>query len=324
MTIGPNCETIRRLSFCVVLLLGAPITSIGDAQEAPSAPIGVAWSVEQKPGKLILKERNQPLGIFHYQDPDCLRPFFSGARTVPGTQVTRNYPPVVGVDPDDHASMHCGIWLAFGDINGEDFWRNKARIEHKRFSKEPSIDAQGISFACEDQLVDSKGNIIGDLEQDYRISRIDLGYRLVWTATIKATHGPLVLGDQEEMGLGVRVATGLTEKNGGKVSNSDRKIGAKETWGKPAAWVDYSKTADGRRIGVLLIPDSQNFKPSWFHNRDYGLMVANSFGNKAFTQGEASAVKIETHKTLTLTYRIYWYECPVVNPLPIDRIVQSR
>ena len=31
-------------------------------------------------------------------------------------------------DLDDHPTMHPGLWLAFGDINGADFWRNKGRV----------------------------------------------------------------------------------------------------------------------------------------------------------------------------------------------------
>ena len=278
------------------------------------------WSLEAQPGLLILKERNKQIGVFHYQDPSCLRPFFSQICTVTGTQVTRNFPPLVGVDPDDHANMHGGIWLAFGDINGEDFWRNKARIQHKRFTKEPSVNAQGISFASEDELVDSKGKTIGRIEQAYRVSRIELGYLLTWTATLIADSTPLVLGDQEEMGLGVRVATNMTQKNGGSILNSVGGSGAKETWGKTADWADYSKTQDGKRTGVLLFPDSKNLKPSWFHNRDYGLMVANMFGNKSFTGGQASTIRIEPNQSLTIRYGVYWYECGADQALPIERL----
>jgi hypothetical protein len=303
-------------------LLG--LISKGHGQDsAAGTPIAVAWSIEQQPGRLILKEREQPIATFHYQSDQCLRPFFSHARTVTGILATRNYPPVKGVDPDDHATMHGGIWLAFGDINGEDFWRNKGRIEHKRFSKPPTANAQGITFTSEDELIDSKGRPIGSIQQSYRLSRIDLGYCLIWTANLMAGSMPLILGDQEEMGLGVRVATNMTEKNGGQILNSDGKTTAKETWGKSAAWVDYSKTSDGKRLGVLLMPDQANFKTSWFHNRDYGLMVANSFGNQAFTQGEPSAIVIKANESLQLKYAIYWYESSTSESLPIERIANT-
>jgi hypothetical protein len=46
------------------------------------------------------------------------------------------------------------------------------------------------------------------------------GYLLVWDATIIAGEQDLVFGDQEEMGMGVRVATPLTETNGGTLTGS--------------------------------------------------------------------------------------------------------
>lgn len=322
MIMLPYRLLLHRIGFVSRMLI-LVVVSNGMAQEPKvSTPIDPPWSLKKESGKLILKERNQTIAVFHYQDPKCLRPFFSQATTVTGKQVTRNYPPVSGLDSEDHASMHGGIWLGFGDINSEDFWRNKGRIAHKRFLKEPSASASGITFQCEDDLIDSKGSSIGSIQQSYSLSRLELGYCLVWTATLKADTVPLVLGDQEEMGLGVRVATELTEKNGGVITSSQGAKSAQETWGKIAEWVDYSRVKDGRRIGVVLIPDAENFKPSWFHNRDYGLMVANSFGNKAFTGGIPSVVRIEANQSLTLRYRIYWYECAAEEKVPIDRITK--
>ena len=281
------------------------------------------WSIEPQAGKLILKHRGVALTVFHYQDDQCLRPFFSNVRTLNGTQVTRNHPPSPGVDPDDHADMHCGIWLGFGDINGHDFWRNKARIRHRRFLSEPTLAADRIDFTSEDELIDPQGKSIGSLEQAYRLTRIDSGCLLVWQAVFKAGSEPLVFGDQEEMGLGVRVATPMTEKNGGRILSSDGKTGAKETWGKKSQWIDYSKTLDGKRTGILLMPDEKNLQASWFHNRDYGLMVANFFGNHSFTGGKPSVIRIEPNRSMALRYGVYWYESASEEELPIEKIREA-
>ncbi|MFM8401684.1 MAG: DUF6807 family protein, partial [Pirellula sp.] len=219
------CSHAQFVFALALPLLGSITQGLGQAPGASNS-ISVAWSIQQQPGRLILKERDQPIAVFHYQNDQCLRPFFSDATTVTGLRATRNFPPVSGVDPDDQASMHGGIWLAFGDINGEDFWRNKGRIEHQRFLKSPTASANGIAFTSDDALIDSKGTTIGTIEQSYSLSRIDLGYCLVWNAIIKAGSKPLILGDQEEMGLGVRVATNMTEKNGGQILSSDGKTTA--------------------------------------------------------------------------------------------------
>jgi hypothetical protein len=43
---------------------------------------------------------------------------------------------------------------------------------------------------------------------------------LAWDANFQAGDASLVFGDQEEMGFGARVATALTEKNGGVITSS--------------------------------------------------------------------------------------------------------
>lgn len=314
----PSACIHRLFLGLAVLIMGVGLSSAQERSLDRSA--GQGWAIEKSDGRLEFRDGKQQIAVFHYRDSQCLRPFFSEVRTSSGQSITRNYPPVAGVDPEDHASMHGGIWLAFGDINGEDFWRNKGQIQHRRFIQEPLVNDQGISFACEDALIDSKGKTIGMMDQSYRIRRIGFGYTLDWIATIRANEGPIALGDQEEMGLGVRVSTSMTEKNDGKIQNSTGAVSAKQTWGKIAAWSDYSKIADGKRVGVLLQPDAKNFKPSWFHNRDYGLMVANCFGSKSFTGGEPSSVKVAAGESLKIAYRVYWYECGATDELPIDAL----
>jgi len=127
-------------------------------------------------------------------------------------------------------------------------------------------------------------------------------WMLVWQATFHSEAGDLALGDQEEMGFGVRVATTLAEKNGGIITSSAGRKTAKETWGQVAAWCDSSGTVDGRSVGVTLMADPANFRPSWWHNRDYGLMVANPFGREAMKQGPKSAVTIKRGETFRVRF----------------------
>jgi hypothetical protein len=104
------------------------------------------------------------------------------------------------------------------------------------------------------------------------------------------------------MGFGVRVATGITEKKGGMITSSTGKRTAGETWGQAATWCDYAGMLDGRRAGVTVLADPANFRASGWHNRDYGLMVANAFGREALKQGAKSAVTVKAGETLRLRY----------------------
>ena len=133
---------------------------------------------------------------------------------------------------------------------------------------------------------------------------------LIWDATYHSDLQDFVFGDQEEMGLGVRLATNLIEKHGGLIRSSEGLEGAAATWGRAAAWCDYAGVVDGQRVGILLMPDPQNFRPAWFHNRDYGLMAANPFGRKAFTQGEPSAVVVKQGQPFRLRFGLLIHASP--------------
>jgi hypothetical protein len=56
--------------------------------------------------------------------------------------------------------------------------------------------------------------------------------------------------------------------------------------------------------------DPKNFRSSWFHSRDYGLVVANPFGQKAFTKGEASSVAVSKGDTFQLRFAAFIHSTP--------------
>ena len=122
---------------------GAAIPATGTSLQA-RGNTGFAW--ELKPDRLSIVHAGRPLADYVFSDPQVLRPHFQNLRTPSGAQVTRTHPPGDG-DATDHATMHPGVWLAFGDINGEDFWRNKARIEHMAFTADPAVAEGRLTFA---------------------------------------------------------------------------------------------------------------------------------------------------------------------------------
>jgi hypothetical protein len=127
------------------------------------------------------------------------------------------------------------------------------------------------------------------------------GTLLIWDSTFDARE-EFAFGDQEEMGLGVRVATPLAVVKGGRIRNSDGLIDEKLVWGRTADWCEYSGTIDGTRCGLVLMPDPANFRKSWFHARNYGVLVANPFGHKAFTKGTPSRVAVKPGDS----FRVRW------------------
>ena len=75
-------------------------------------------------------------------------------------------------------------------------------------------------------------------------------------------------------------------------------------WGRTAQWCDSSGIIEGQRAGVTIMPDPMNFRPSWFHARDCGLLVANPFSRKAFTGEEESRIVVAPGTTLRIRFGI--------------------
>lgn len=262
------------------------------------------FSVTQRDGRLVIRREDSPVAEFLFDDPTVRRPCFANVHAPDGTAVTRAHPPREGIDATDHAAMHPGIWLAFGDVSGEDFWRTKATIEHVSFRGDPQPGPDGIRFAVESRLVAEEGRAMGRIESRLAVVDRGAGRLFAWEATIHAGDRPLLFGDQEEMGFGVRLATALTEKAGGTIRSSTGATTAGGTWGRAAEWCDDSGPADdrGRVAGITVVAGPDNFRPSWWHNRDYGLLVANPFGRAALTGGERSCVEVVPGKPLRLLF----------------------
>ena len=275
----------------------------------PQSPAG-NFTFEAREGVVALLHGGQRVADYVYRDDKILRPYFARLHAPGGIQVTRNHPPVAGKDATDHDTMHPGLWLAFGDISGQDFWRNKAVIKHTRFTEPPAVRDGRLTFATENQLQTTNGQTLGTQMSRVTLTARPDGYLLIWEAIFAAGERDIVFGDQEEMGLGVRVATPLTEKNGGLITTSTGGKTAKATWGKAFEWCDYAGVLGDRRVGVTLMPDPANFRPSWFHNRDYGLMVANPFGRKSMNQGDASRVEVKRGGKLRLRFGLLLHSAP--------------
>jgi hypothetical protein len=268
------------------------------------------FSVTRLDGRLVIRRDDSPVAEFLFDDPTVKRPCFANVHAPHGTPVTRAHPPRDGIDAVDHAAMHPGIWLAFGDISGEDFWRTKGSIEHVAFRGDPRSAADGVRFAIESRLVSAEGREMGTMASRLAIVDRDVGRMFAWEATIRAKDLPLRFGDQEEMGFGVRLATPLVERAGGQIRNSSGATTAAGTWGREAAWSDASGTPRDRGglAGITVVPGLENFRPSWWHNRDYGLLVANPFGRAALTGGERSSVEVAPEKPIRLVFVAIAYD----------------
>lgn len=282
------------------------------------------WS--EKPGSILFYWEQKQVLEYSYQDKDIARPYFARLYSPNGTQLTRNHPPTPGADAVDHPTMHPGAWLSFGDVSGFDYWRNKARTLHVSFVSKPVLKGGEVHFKVRNHYLaglekDSPVRMVE--EASYTLRKHNHAYSLTWESDFKAPEGDIVFGDQEELGLGVRMNTPITVKKGGKIVNSEGLFNEKGTWGKVAQWVDYSGKVGDKEAGVTLVASSLNQRPSWFHTRDYGLMVANLFAKKAFTKQESDLVRIPRSQNLKLSYLLILHDGGTFVPGQIQTIVEQ-
>jgi Methane oxygenase PmoA len=311
---------ISRQVICGIVALSSSLTATASSSAAVALPASVALVHGPNAGRVAIIIDGLPVAVYCYQDHKISRPFFAHVRAPGGVQVTRHHPPIEGQDLLDHDTMHPGIWMAFGDINGSDYWRLAARVRHAEFVSEP-VGSSGLgTFAVRNEYLDQRdpSKIVCEETARYTISVRPGGYLLQWDSTFSGDH-EFAFGDQEEMGIGIRVATplrvgasgkGEAPRGSGTILDSAGRKNEKEVWGNSADWCDYSGTIAGRHVGITIFSNPDNFRPSWHHARDYGFVAANPFGRKAFGKGEASKVVVKPGEKLRLRFGIWVHSRP--------------
>lgn len=292
-----------RILYCMVLLLACPGRLLAQVEFHDGAR-----------GVLKIEIDGEAGAEYVYEDPEIPRPHFRSLHAPGGLQVTRTQPPDPQHDVADHPLFHPGIWLSFGDLNGSDYWRLAAKVRFVEFTQQPQRIDGGGEFAARFEYLDQRDPTqLVCTEQFYcRVLQQPAGTLITWDSTF-SSPAEFAFGDQEEMGLGVRMATllraerqprGTIPAGTGTILDAEGRKNGQEVWGQTARWCDYSGSVEGQRAGVTLFCHPENFRPSWFHARDYGLLVANPFGRKAFKQGELSRVVIQPGDALRLRYGI--------------------
>ncbi len=287
-----------------ILILTISLASAVGTSADESLPLAFAHT----DGKVVVTAGEHPLITYVYQDPHITRPYFYHAHAPGGIQVTRNFPPIEGQDATDHADLHPGLWLAFGDISGSDYWRLKARVQHAEFLQLPQGKGDSGGFAVRNRYLahDDPSRTICQEDCRFTFYVQPRGYWLIWDSTFTSDM-PFAFGDQEEMGLGVRVASPISVDKGGhgRILDSARRRNGKEVWGQASEWVDYSGPLQGRFAGVAVMTHPGNLRPSRVHARDYGFMAVNLFGRAWSQHGEPYRLEVKAGEPFRLRYGVW-------------------
>jgi hypothetical protein len=279
-------------------------------------------------GRLTALIDGLPVAVYTFEDPDIPRPYFAHVRAMNGVQVTRSHPPIDGQDLVDHPEFHPGIWMAFGDISGSDYWRNKARVRHAEFFEKPTGGNGGGSFTVRNEYFEERlpHPVVCEELARYTFVECPRGWLLTCDSTFTSKR-EFVFGDQEEMGLGFRIATPLRVgasgdakivAGNGTILDAEGRKNGEQVGGQSSQWCDFSGTIAGQRVGMTLFCHPENCRPSWFHARDYGLVVANPFGRNAFGHGDKSAVTVKPGEEFRLRYGILVHSSPEDEAMSMD------
>ena len=107
------------------------------------------------------------------------------------------------------------------------------------------------------------------------------------------------------MGLGIRMATGLTVKTGtGAILNSQGHRNGKQVWGNTAEWWDYGGRLDNEFVGITVVPDRKVTPTSWGHARDYGALVINPTRRP---RANGTFIGVKSGVPLQLRYGLMFY-----------------
>ena len=251
--------------------------------------------------------------MYCYHDDKITRPFFAHVRAPAGVQVTRHHPPIEGQDIVDHDTFHPGIWMSFGDISGSDYWRIKARVRHAEFVERAAGRCGKGTFAVRNQYLDQKdpSKVVCEEIARYTFLVRPAGYLLLWDSTFSSDH-EFDFGDQEEMGLGFRVATplrvgasgedNLPPGNGTILDSEGRKNGDAGV-GQLRRLVRLQRhdRRPTRRHDNLL--PSREFPAKLVSCPRLRAAGSQPFGRQAFGKGEASKVVVKPGEKMRIALR---------------------
>lgn len=294
------------------LAAGSRLELTAETGAAAAAADEKGLTVDDDGRRVAVNYGQQLVGAYHYADPDAARPYWYPVPDPYGNPVTRGWPMhEIEGEKRDH-KHHRSLWVAYGEVNDSDNWsedEGHGTQTHEGWN----VLTGGAVCAVLDQNVvwrNAAGDALLNEHRVWRIYQTPAAVRL-WDLDIDlnpaAGAGDVTFGDTKEGGLcSVRVATTMDVPEG-RIENALGGINEGETWGRRAAWCDYSGYVKGNWVGIAVFDHPTNFRhPTWWHVRNYGLMSANCFGLSHFTNGrENGTYVLPQGQTMRFRYRIY-------------------
>jgi hypothetical protein len=278
-------------------------------------PLAAQVKFTPSAGKIDIEIDGKPFSAFFFGD-DAPKPYLHPLRMADGLIVSRRFPmEQVAGETKDHPH-HRGLWFTHGDVNKIDFWMNEKSSTPQRTQrgiitvegtpkvkdgkKQGTIESAHIWKTPEGKpLLREERKMIFHSHPTLRMIDFDVNFVALDTVT---------WGDTKEGFFAIRLRDELTErKKTGKMISSTGAQTMKEIWGKSFPWVDYSGTAEGKKVGVAILEHPKSFRaPTYWHARDYGLFATNPFGLHDFFNDKTKdgSHKMELKQSIRFRFRV--------------------
>jgi hypothetical protein len=310
---------------------------------APPARAQVVVEPHPDQARVDVRVDGQPFTSYIWPE-ELTKPVLFPIRTAHGTPVTRGFPlePRPG-ERVDHPHQ-VGFWLAYGDVNGVDFWQNSSALPPEKQAQMGTIRQVAVKAAeggmdrgrlevQADWLVPTAHRALA--EATTFVFGGDASSRTIDRITRLTALERVVFADNKEGMLGVRVARALempsteplvfTDKSGqptavpvldnegvsGLYHSSEGLLGD-AVWGTRARWVALSGHVGDEDVVLLLLdhPKNPGF-PTYWHARGYGLFALNPLGQEVFSNGRhVLNFTLESGASATFRYRLLVLSAP--------------
>ena len=248
--------------------------------------------------------------------------------------MTRDWPmePDTAGESHDHPH-HKSMWIGH-EINGVDFWTEKAGEVQTQEVKTKFLDGTHNAILTRSKWIErSDGRTLLNDETVYWFGGDKASRWINCLIDFQATHGEVVFEDTKEGLFAIRTHPDLrltadadagVETVYGNAINSEGDTG-KDVWGKQAKWILYFGSIDGNPVSLAMFDHPSNLRhPTTWHARDYGLIAANPFGLHYFLGKERGAGRhtVEQGGCLQLRYRVEFFK-GIVTPEVVEKKFQT-
>jgi Methane oxygenase PmoA len=266
----------------------------------------------------------------YYFAPDIAKPYLMPLRTASGIVISRSFPVANSVSEADRKTRSFEphqrpLYFDHGNIDGLNFWSEETftryyhshdRQAYGHMALKEVEQVNGGTVRARFNLLAPSGRVLAEEIQTLRFSGDDRTRIIDCEFVIDANHGPVTFGDSKEGTFAVRLGPELSAPNN-HMLNSNGAQGEPAIWGKPADWVAYSGTVSGKPVTVAVLDHPKSFRhPTTWHARAYGLLAANPFGFREFSNDPSKdgSWTVPEHQSLTFRYRVIIDEGHLTGP----------